>query len=209
MTRLFSLFVSIIALALPAAAQLTATSAFTAAPRSIFPLLDNNTRLDMVDYFNSGMDTPSSNLLDGRSKVTAITPNTLTAKIADTSEATVVVLNADSTSPIIMLISTVATPGLDSNITFYDQDWTPLTPASNYFKAPELSDWLQPSAKGMEGMVMAATPFMLSSASVDPSGTTLTLTNNLGSFLDPDVYSSISSSLAPTLTYHWDGKKFK
>ena len=56
---------------------------------------------------------------------------------------------------------------------------------------------------------MAASPFMLASASVDDAGTTLTLTNNLSSFLDPEVYSSISSSLLPTLTYHWDGKKFK
>ena len=30
---------------------LTASEAFTSAPRSVFPLLDNNTRLDMVDYF--------------------------------------------------------------------------------------------------------------------------------------------------------------
>ena len=199
----------LVTVALGSMAQLTASSAFTAAPRSVFPMLDNNTRLDMVDYFNSGMSTPSNNLLDGQSKVTAITPTVLTAKIAETSEATVVVLNPDSSSPVIMLIQTVATPGLDSKISFYTQDWTPLNPASKYFVAPELTDWIAPSAKGSEGMVMAASPFMLASASVDDAGTTLTLTNNLSSFLDPEVYSSISSSLLPTLTYPWDGKKFK
>ncbi|MDE6555915.1 MAG: DUF3256 family protein [Duncaniella sp.] len=209
MKRISLFIISLFAVAIGASAQLTASSAFTSAPRSVFPLLDNNTRLDMVDYFNSGMDTPSNNLLDGHSVVTALTPSTLTAKIADTSEATVVVLNADSPSPVIMLISTVATPGLDSKISFYTQEWEPITPASKYFEAPELADWLSPAGKGMEGMVMSASPFMLSSATVDPEGKTLTLTNNLSSFLDPEVYATISEYLLPVKVYHWDGKKFK
>ncbi len=32
-------------------AQITATDAFTSAPRKVLPLLDTNARLDMVDYF--------------------------------------------------------------------------------------------------------------------------------------------------------------
>ena len=52
------------------------------------------------------------------------------------------------------------------------------------------------------------TPFMLSSYFYDPATRTLTLTNNLGKFMDPDLYETISPSLLPTLTYTWSGKKF-
>ena len=56
-------------------AQLTASRAFAEAPQSVFPLLDHNTRLDMIDYFNSGMTTASKNNMDGKSRITALTPN--------------------------------------------------------------------------------------------------------------------------------------
>ncbi|MDE5827289.1 MAG: DUF3256 family protein, partial [Duncaniella sp.] len=51
--------------------------------------------------------------------------------------------------------------------------------------------------------------FMLSSYRIDPSTSTLTLTNNLGRFLDKEIYDDVSSYLNPTLTYTWTGKGFK
>ena len=41
-------------------ARLTAAEAFASAPQSVFPLLDKNARLDMIDYFNSGSSASSS-----------------------------------------------------------------------------------------------------------------------------------------------------
>lgn len=69
--------------ALGAMAQLTAADAFTSAPQNIFPLLDRNTRLDMVDYVKSGLSTPSQNSLQGRSAITEISPESLTVKMSD------------------------------------------------------------------------------------------------------------------------------
>ena len=40
-----------------ASARLTAAGAFADAPAPLFPLLDKNARLDMIDYFNSGSAT--------------------------------------------------------------------------------------------------------------------------------------------------------
>lgn len=53
-------------------AQLTASQAFVEAPRSVLPLLDRNARLDMLDYFNGGLTTKTSNKLNGSSAVTAV-----------------------------------------------------------------------------------------------------------------------------------------
>ena len=49
---------------IPAAAR-TAADLFAAAPAAVIPTLAANTRLDMLDYFRSGLPTASANTLDG------------------------------------------------------------------------------------------------------------------------------------------------
>ncbi len=186
------------------ASALTAADAFTSAPPSVFPLLDRNTRLDMVDYFSGGLSTPSANLLQGKSAITSIEPSSLKVRMTDSSTAQVIVLAAGSDT-VIGLISTVATPGLDSSVSFYDKSWKPL-PADRYFAKPGWKDWVTQGAK-VEDVTMH-TPFMLASYEYDPATSVLTVTNNLSKFLDPDIYEIIATSLRPSLVYRWTGKKF-
>lgn len=202
MKRILLLFSLIGALA--ANAQLTAPKAFTTAPAEVFPLLDTNTRLDMVDYYNSGLKTASNNRMSGQSVITELTPATVTVKISESSSAQVTVLPAGNDS-IIAVISTVATPGLDSTLKFYDSGWRQLA-ADKYFTAPTWNDWMTPGHDSSE--VTVYTPFMLSSYYIDPSAGTLTITNNLPTFIDEDIYADISDAVRPTLTYRWNGKKF-
>lgn len=199
------LTLSLFSLCAFAASAITAADAFTSAPASVFPLLDRNTRLDMVDYYNNGLSTPSSNLMQGSSVITDLTPTSVKVKMTDSSTAQIVILPAGSDS-IIALVSTVATPGLDSTVSFYDTNWQN-QPAAKYYVKPDWKEWVNPGASVDE--VTMQTPFMLASCEIDPATNTLTLTNNLSKFLDPDVYEMISSSLRPTLTYVWTGKKFE
>lgn len=190
----------------PAMAQLTAAEAFTSAPQGIFPLLDRNTRLDMVDYYKNGMSNPSQNALDGRSLISEMTDESLSVRMTDSSSAQLVVLTAPK-GQVIAIISTVATPGLDSNIKFYDATWRPLD-LNSYFTKPGWKEWLTESGRANEDEVMMQVPFMLASFRIDPATLKLTLTNNLSRFLDKDVYESLSSYLRPSLVYIWNGKKF-
>ena len=185
-------------------AQKTAADAFTTAPTGIFPLLDQNTRLHMVDYYNSGLATPSANRLQGRSAITSLTPATITVKITDSSSAQIALLPAGRDT-IFAVISTVATPGLDSTIKFYDSNWAPL-PTDRHFTAPGWNDWMTPGHDITE--ITAHTPFMLASYFIDTDAGTLTATNNLATFLDEDTYKTLSPALRPTLTYKWNGKRF-
>ncbi len=185
-------------------AQKTAADAFTTAPTGIFPLLDQNTRLDMVDYYNSGLATPSANRLQGRSAITSLTPATITVKITDSSSAQIALLPAGRDT-IFAVISTVATPGLDSTIKFYDSNWAP-PPTDRHFTAPGWNDWMTPGHDITE--ITAHTPFMLASYFIDTDAGTLTATNNLATFLDEDTYKTLSPALRPTLTYKWNGKRF-
>lgn len=186
------------------ASALDAADAFTQAPQQIFPLLDTNSRLDMVDYVRSGLDTPSANLLAGKSVITDLSPASLTVRLSDASTAQLFILQAGG-KDVIALISTLATPGLDSTLAFYDAEWQPLD-ATRYFTKPGWIDWL--ATGGSLADVKAVSPFMLASYDYDPATSTLTATNNLGRFLDPDLYETISSELRPTIVYTWTGGKF-
>lgn len=186
------------------AAAITPEDAFTSAPAEVFPLLDRNSRLDMIDYYRSGLATPSANRLDGHSRVTDITPGSLSAQLSEVSTATLVLLPQRSDT-ILALVTTMNVPAPDSSIAFYTKDWKPL-PAGDYFKAPTLADW---TAKGHRASEIEQTvPFMLSQMALDPSTGTLTLTNTLSSFLSPEVYETVSPALFPSLTYRWTGTKF-
>lgn len=185
-------------------AQRTAADFFTEAPAKLFPLLDQNTRLDMVDYYKSNLATPSNNKLDGKSVITDMKPESVSVRMTPASSVQIAVLPASSDS-VVMVISTVSTPGKDSSAAFYTTAWEE-QPAEKYFSKPEWKDWIVKG--GSVDEVTMQVPFMLASYVYDPATKTLTLTNNLETFLDETIYEMISPSLKKSLTYTWNGKKF-
>lgn len=191
---------------LSAMAQTTAADLFTSAPQNVFPLLDQNTRLDMVDYYRNGMSNPSQNSLDGHSLITEMTPASLTVKMTDSSAMQLAELKG-SKGNVIAVISTVATPGLDSNIKFFNADWQPVA-VDLYFSKPGWKEWLTESGRENQDEVTMQVPFMLASYRIDPESGTLTLTNNLSHFLDKALYEDLSGYLQPQLVYIWNGKNY-
>lgn len=190
----------------PAVARLTAAGAFADAPTAMFPLLDRNARLDMIDYFKSGSATSTTNALQGKSRITAMTPDNLEVAMTDASTYQLSVIPYESDS-IIAVIQTVATPAHDSHLTFYNRNWEKIS--APLFEAPDLTGWLTPSGKKDSGNVAALIPFMLARYDYDTATSVLTLTNNLEEFLSPDVYSMVSASLLPVKKYRWTGKRME
>lgn len=184
---------------------ITASEAFASAPSVVFPLLERNARLDMIDYFNSGSSTPSKNKLSGQARITAITDKTLSFAMSGASSYDVIVLPCGG-DEIIALIETVATPVPDSNISFYDTDWNKLD--GKYLEVPQLKHWLTDEGKENQSMVEVMMPFMLVGYEYDAETAMLTLTNNVSQFLSEDIYSQISPYLRSSLTYKWNGKRF-
>lgn len=206
MKRIITFFVSLIVTAIiPGAvsAQLTASNAFSKAPKTVFPLLDTNTRLDMIDYFNAGMSTESTNNLNGKSRLMSMEPLRLTAKLTDASTMELFLLPAPNDT-LIGVITTVTMPGKDSSMNIYNRDWQKVR---YQFVTPGLSDWLIDRSRSAE--VEMITPFMLIAYSYDPATSVLTLTNSLGDFLSDDSSRTVNALLKPKLSYKWDGKKFK
>lgn len=185
--------------------QTTAKNVFANAPQSIFPLLDHDTRLDMIDYFESGMSTASKNAMAGKSRITAMTPTKVSMQMSDASDYEVCLLPTAAGDTLVALIATVATPAPDSRMSVYSKDWA-VNLTSKTFAKPVLADWLTDpaSASEVEGLV----PFLLISYSYNPDTRELTLTNNTGKFLSADVYEIVAPSLKSSITYKWNGSKF-
>lgn len=186
-------------------AQYSASDAFVNAPRKVLPLLDRNARLDMLDYFNSGLATKTSNKLNGQSAVTAVSPLQVSVQMTDASTCDIAVLPASGDS-LVAVISTLATPAPDSKMTVYTSDYSKDVTGS-VFSRPVLKDWLadKSALATVEGLV----PFLLISYSYAPESGVLTLTNNTKLFLSEDVYSIVEPYLIPQLVYKWNGKRFE
>jgi hypothetical protein len=185
--------------------QLTASKLFASAPASVMPLLTRNTRLDMIDYFSVGSTTTSKNAMQGQSRITALTPMSLSAVVTSSSECQLALLPMRGDTAVVY-IETVHTPAPDSRVAVYDRNWKPLAKAS--FAMPQLSAWLTKEGAKNADMVNGLAPFMLASAAYSPETQTLTLTNHLAEFLSTDVYKSIEPYLLAELTYRWDSSRF-
>ncbi len=178
--------------------QLTATEAFSSAPASVLPLIDYITRLDMIDYFNSGSATASKNVMQGQSRITALSPMSVSVSVTSGSECQIALLP--------MRGETVMTPTPDSRVSVYDRDWKPLSGSS--FAMPAVSAWLTPEGKKQADVVESQVPFMLASAQYSPETDTLVLTNRLSDFLSDDVYGLVKPYLLPSITYKWNSSRF-
>lgn len=185
----------------------TAAEAFISAPAAVMPLLDRNTRLDMIDYFRSNMNVGSTNALSGKSRITHLSPESVTIAMTGASTCQIAALPAGSDS-LIAVISTVMTPAPDSKMNIYTRTWESDETART-FKRPELKDWLTPEGRKNSDEVEALVPFLLISYDYDPATRTLTMTNNTGTFLSEEVYEIVKPYLLENLRYRWNGKKFE
>lgn len=206
---LSSLIISAICLGCPnfISGQLTASQAFIDAPKSVFPLLDYMSKLDMVDYFNNSLSTPSTNALNGKSRIVAMEPLKICVEMTNSSTYELDLLTTAKGDTVIALISTVATPAHDSQLTVYSSDWsTNIT--EKIFDKPVLDDWLTAEGKSNKGDVEALVPFLLIGYTYNPESNLLTLTNNTKEFLSTDIYDIVAPYFLSSLNYKWDGKKF-
>lgn len=188
-------------------ARTTAAGAFQNAPASVFPMLDRNARLDMIDYFNSGSSTPTRNQLNGKSRITAMDSDAVTIELTDASVYQVVLLPRKAKSDTLFaLIRTVKLPAHDSDLRLYNSNWEPVD-QSKMFTAPVLADWLLPKAdKELAGVTV---PFMVAEYSYDTLSGVLTVENRLENFLSADDWKKIAPMMRSRIEYVWNPAQAK
>jgi hypothetical protein len=184
---------------LPAAAGI-----FTEAPDSIVPLLTRNTRLDMLDYFHSNIDRASSNIYDGSSQVVAEDSCQITIDMSEASDLQIARL-VGKADDVIMVIETVATPARDSQVRFFNADWSPLKQSP---LTVSIDMWLGDADTDTRETILRELPFMLASAKYTSDDQCLTLTNNLADYYADSYRPQWFDSLKQSLVFRFDGKRF-
>lgn len=181
----------------------TAADFFVDAPTSQLLLLDRNTRLDMLDYFNSGMATTSTNTLNGRSKIVRNEPLSLVVEVSSSStmQFALVTLKSDT---LIAVIETVNTPVPDSSIRFYKSDWTEAK------AQPEMPTYKSFITKEKKAAVKTATLPDMIFYTIDfdaEHGEFVFLNTTTGYYVAADRPDGVDL-MSPSIIMRFDGKKF-
>lgn len=196
--------------AAPISATMTARDAgsaqwfFAMAPDDVLTLLAVNTRLDMLDYYNSGVQRPSRDAAGGRAIVTSSTGSRITFECGDSCAYELAVFRA-GTDTVVALVETLHYPMADSRIEWYSSRWEPLRPL---LAEPQLADWLTGDGRKHADEVRAALPFITASATTDPDSGMLTLTRTIdGFFTDADKPKALQW-VRPSISYTIKGTRF-
>jgi len=190
---------------LSASARYTVVDAFKRAPVQVMPLLNDNTRLDLVDYFRAGQEEHmEQNSLGGETRIMQLSSDYMSLQLGECERLDLFLLPTGNDT-VIGVIQTLQTPVLDSNFKLYNQQWSRL----RGLKEPEISDWLSAAGKKQRQTVEESVGFMLVSYDFDPTTRRLTLTNRTGEWLDEQTAATVKPLLLDSMSYEWIGHGFK
>lgn len=180
---------------------LSAAKAFVSAPVDCFPLIPRMKRLDMLDYFNSGMDRPSDNLLGGKSRVISLSPMKITIEETEGSKVLTSVCLKEYRKDTVYIVTTdICTPARDGSLRVYNRDWKELI-ADRWFTQPTLENWLVKVDRKSLPDIENAVPFVPASYDFDPESGILTLTSTLADMIPAEDYAKVKDLLRPRLQY--------
>lgn len=180
---------------------------FFKAPEAQLALLDVPTRLDMADYFESGMAVDSKNAVGDPVRILSADSTSMKFRDASNTETALSLLTS-GTDTLLVMTQTIHMPQLDGRVRIFDKSWQPLPDGT----VPDytLADWLTEAGKAERTEVESWLPFILATPSFDPAARRLTWTNTMMSMLAGDEESAnVAKWLKPSISYSWTGKKFK
>lgn len=181
----------------------TAADFFTTAPDSIYTLLPQATRLDMLDYYRFGSEKASQNAFGGEARVTYDSPASITYTLTENASGQLAVMTAADADTVLAVVTTLATPHPDSEIRWFFADWKPLAPPD----MPLFDDWLSLAGRRNRDRARLIVPFMLTKAEIDSTATTLTLTGAARDFVAPGLRAEADSLFIPRMTFSLRGTK--
>ena len=186
----------------------TAADFFYRAPVTVASGLSDISRLDMVDYFNSGSTVKNENRLGTKVGLKAMRDDLIAWQDDDSVMTTIAVLPAAKGDTLLMVIRTVQTPFADSEIMAYDSRWQPVA-GKKVIPQPQLKDWMTSSDRTVASEVQDALQFMLVTAEYDPAERILTLINRTADYFVPSDRPAALAHLKNELRYQWNGSTFK
>ncbi|MDE6402975.1 MAG: DUF3256 family protein, partial [Muribaculaceae bacterium] len=139
---------------------LTPRQAFISAPDDVIATVDSITRLDMLDYYDSGSSVASRNAFGGDTSVKSLNDVSITVALSKASEVTIVPLEGHARGDsAILVINTLALPTPDSYAVTYDRQWH----LDTHYSLPDhnnLDLWILPDGNKLRDKIENAIPFI-------------------------------------------------
>lgn len=181
---------------------------FASEPGRIFTLLPSNTRLDLLDYFDSGKIVWAQNNLGNGTSLSAVDSTSITVVTSESKTVQLRLLTQGSKDSVIAVIETVHTPVPDSRITFYNTRWERL-PDGKKFKKPSLSDFfLSRVSKSQRQSLLETLPFTLVELEFIDGGR-LVARQHLKEFLSKEDFAQFRPHVVDSLVFVVNGTRIK
>ncbi|MEF9924871.1 MAG: DUF3256 family protein [Muribaculaceae bacterium] len=183
---------------------------FLNAPDDLFAIIDKETRLDLLDYYNAGSTISIQNNLGDDTQFIKVTDDFLSIQLAESSEIEMKMLCFSKKDTIIVVNSTIKSPTPDGKLSFYTADWKPID-AKKHISIPDMKAFISiPKGSDVEIKdVLNQIDFPLISYSIDPATATITAMQNLEQYMSKEEYKRIANYLIPSIKYTLSGKKYR
>ena len=209
MKRLLSILCLSLALLPLTGMARTISDFFASEPGNIFPLLTRTSRLDMVDYYNSGKTVEIANNLEGESSLLQLDSAYLKVQ---TSKNRIVEMRMRTAGKdtVITVIETVMTPVPDSRLTQWNVHWQRFT-SDKLFAMPGIDDFIirkmphDLRADLQDAMIFPLIQLTFKGEDHD----IIEAAHGLEQFLAKEEYQRYSSYLKPSISYRFNGLKIK
>lgn len=167
---------------------------FLTAPQTVMAYADSASRLDMRDYYESGVKKAVTARM-GAVTLDSVAERILHMRLDSVGEVTVAVVPVKNDT-VIAVIETVRTPLPVSRVHFYNKDW------SERRRQPEM-----PDAYDFGATTYPQLFFM--SMEYDPEGNVFRAVNHTSERYRPSELPDNIAEMKKELTLRYDGKKFK
>ena len=176
---------------------------FLTAPELVLPLLEYNSRADLLDYNSAGMNSGVRNLLSGYSYLPILSKDYLKLDMTDISTMQIKLLPTDADT-VICVVNSVRAEVEDSRISFFDKSWNRL-PTEQFFNAPGIKDFFRnPDSANIHMKVCDIYLVSLKLNAVDDS---MVAEYTMPGYMSEDAAATITPLLR-RLVYRWENGRF-
>lgn len=204
MKRVTIAFIAFISLFCGSAQAQDLRALFIEMPDTLLPLLTDNDRRDMIDFWDARMSTSVVNRLDGKSRITALTDDFLSVELSRSSSMQIKMLNVEGGDTLLCIVNTVGAEAYDSRIHFYNSRWERVDGLK--FAMPSIVDFFFPSDSVDKALAVSDIYLVKLSLSADSDSLKAEYTMPL--YMSRSDSARVAPQLRP-LYYRWTGKRFE
>lgn len=161
--------------------------------------IDHNARLDMNDYYDAGMSTPTPIANDMQAHITEVSADgsSMSWALSNGLDYSLSAINKGKKT-LLLLIETVSMPERDSRLMWFDSSWNAIKVPADM---PALNDWLTPEGLKNRDYIVAWLPYVTATAQKTENANELIFTHTLNQrYVASDDTKRLETWFKPSIT---------